>query len=159
MRRALGVGEHVRVLGREPEAPRVGGRVRVVDLEEAGDRLLLEPLARVALVDPGRRGELGRRERVGVAQRPVEAEPPAEVDAEELQRADRALEEALDERVAPVRLGACHRPGRHFRRAAPSDTWPKLGRRDWPEASSAERNLEAGARLAAWQRALRRCVA
>ena len=100
--RALRIGEHVCVLLREPEAPRLGGGVRVVDLEEAGNGLLLEPLARVALVDPGGRREPAGRQRPGVAQRAVEAEPPADVDAEELQRADRALEESLDERVAPV---------------------------------------------------------
>jgi hypothetical protein len=108
VRRALRVGEHIRVLLRQPEAPRLGRRVRIIDLDEAGDGLLLEPLARVALVDARCRGEPTGRERPAVAERQVETEPPADVDAEELQRADRALEEALDERVAPVCLDACH---------------------------------------------------
>ena len=49
-------------------------------------RLLLEPLARVALVDPRGLGELGRGQRSAVRERPVQPEPIADVDGEEIER-------------------------------------------------------------------------
>ena len=64
----------------EAAVRRVG--LGVVDLEDARRRLLLEPLARIALVHAGGVGEAARRERPRVGQRPVEPEPVAEVDAE-----------------------------------------------------------------------------
>ena len=59
VRGVVGVG---RARGRARRAARSGARRRVgvVDLEEAGDRLLLEPLARVARGDAGALGQLGR---------------------------------------------------------------------------------------------------
>ena len=73
----------------------------VIDLEDAGRRLLLEPLARIALVHAGRLGEAARRERPRVGQSAVEAEPVAEIDPEEVHSAERRLEEATHERVSP----------------------------------------------------------
>jgi hypothetical protein len=107
--RVVGVGQHLGVAVRQPEAPvvlRCGG---VLDLEEAGDRLLLEPLACVALVDAGALCEPGRRQRAA-GQRVVEAEPEAEVHAVELERADRRFEEPPHQRVAPLvgRPGTAH---------------------------------------------------
>src|SRR5262249_49260754 len=74
------------------------------DLEDRGDRLLLAPLPRVALVDPGPRGELRRRQPVAVRERRVQPEPPPEVHAEQLQRAESRLEQPLDQRVPPFLL-------------------------------------------------------
>ena len=66
-------------------------------VEDAGDGLLLEPLAGVARVDAGGRGQLGGGRRPGSAQRPVQAEAVAEVDAEQLERAGGGLEQPLVE--------------------------------------------------------------
>jgi hypothetical protein len=63
-------------------------------------RLLLQPLARVALVDARGLRELRGRERAFVGERPVELEDVAEIDGEQIERADRVHEQALDERVA-----------------------------------------------------------
>ena len=77
-------------------------RAASVDVEEAGDGLLLEPLARVARVDAGGVGQLAGGDRAVALDRAVEAEPRAEVHGEELQRAQRGAEQALDEGVAAV---------------------------------------------------------
>ena len=67
---------------------------------QAGDGLLLEPLARVALRDPGPLGQLGRASSGPCSgQRPVQAELGAEVDREQLERAERGAEQALGERL------------------------------------------------------------
>ena len=62
----------------------------------------------VARVDPGRPASPGR-ERVARPQRAVQAEPPPRYAVQD-QRADRPLEETLDEGVPAICLGACHRP-------------------------------------------------
>ena len=67
------VGEHERVLGRQP----VGVRLRVV-LHERARGLHVEPLAHVALERPGAGGELRRRHGLAVGHRLVEAELVAE---------------------------------------------------------------------------------
>ena len=107
VRGVVGVGHDRRVGRGQAVAPLLGVVARVVDLEDAGHRLLLEPLPRVARVDPAARGELARRVGPPVAQRGVEAEPVAEVDAEELERPDRRAEHALVERDrGPLRCRA-----------------------------------------------------
>jgi hypothetical protein len=96
----LAVGEHRRVLRGQPVAALVLGRGRVVDVEQPRDGLLLEPLARVAAADPGPLGQLGRGQpAVPGCERVVEPERRADVDREQLERVQRAAEEALDERV------------------------------------------------------------
>ena len=72
----------------------------VVDVEDPRDRLLLEPLARVALLRPGRLGEALRGEPAALAQHPVVAEAVAEVDGQQLVGAERGPEEAFREGVA-----------------------------------------------------------
>src|SRR5207249_2214169 len=63
----------------------------------------------VALRDPGLGRELPRAARAG-REHPVEAEPLAEVDGRQLERAQGVLEEALHERVPHRRFGGlCHR--------------------------------------------------
>jgi len=55
--------EHIDVLGREPVAPCIRGRQRRIDVEEAGNRLLLEPLASVSGRDARVVREFGSRRR------------------------------------------------------------------------------------------------
>ena len=109
---AVGVEEPLAVpLGQgEPALGR--GRAGVVDREEPGHGLLLEPLASVALVDAGARGELGAGLRPALVERPVQAEPVADVDAGQLHRGEQRAEHALGERLAGLRdrcLGGAHR--------------------------------------------------
>ena len=73
----------------------------VVDLEDAGRRLLLEPLADVALVEARGFGQLLGGRRAAVCECPVEPEAHTEVDGEHVHRAERRAEEPLDESVAP----------------------------------------------------------
>jgi hypothetical protein len=82
----------------QPEPPR--GLVTALGLEDAARRLLLEPLARVALVDARGFRQLRRGQRPTVGKRPVEAEPVSDMNREEIEGADRVHEEPLDERVA-----------------------------------------------------------
>jgi hypothetical protein len=95
------VKQRLVVPGREriPPPSRLGRGI--VDLEDPGRSLLLQPLPDVPLIRPCALGELGRR-RVAVGQGAVEAEPAPEVDSEQIPRAERRLEEALDEGVTPV---------------------------------------------------------
>jgi hypothetical protein len=60
VRRVAGVGQRLGMAVREPEAPLACRRGCVLHLEQAGDRLLLEPLACVALVDARTLREPGR---------------------------------------------------------------------------------------------------
>ena len=71
--------------------------VDVVDGEDAVHRLLLEPLAGVALLGSRALGERGRIERPRFGERAVPAEPVAEVDAEQFERAEGVGEHALRE--------------------------------------------------------------
>ena len=87
------------VAGGEAETAFHRVRLGVVNLEDAGRGLLLEPLPRIALVHAGGVREATRRERPRVGQRPVEAQPVAEIDAVEIHRAQGRLEEATHERV------------------------------------------------------------
>ena len=76
---------------------RVG--VRIVDAENSVRGLLLEPFSDVTLVCPGCGGQLGGSERP-VHERPIEAEPVAEVQGEEIPRPAGCLKQAVDEGVA-----------------------------------------------------------
>jgi len=78
--------------------------------EQVACRLMLEPLARVPLVHPRRLRELGGRQRSFVRERPVETEPRAQVDREEIERPDGVHEETPDQGVAPFGgfSHACH---------------------------------------------------
>jgi hypothetical protein len=71
--RALGVGEHGRMLGRQ----RVALGLRVV-LDVAGRDLAVEPLAHVALGAARALGDFGGRQGPGAGQRVVEPEPVAQ---------------------------------------------------------------------------------
>jgi hypothetical protein len=68
------IRQHRSVLGRQPVGALVGGALGAVDLQEAGHRLLLEPLAGVPDVDSGPLGERGRRERLAAREGVVEAQ-------------------------------------------------------------------------------------
>ena len=61
--------------------------------------MLLEPLARVALVDAAAFGELRGRRRASFCEGPVETEPVAQVDGGHLHGTDDLLEELARERV------------------------------------------------------------
>ena len=70
-----------------------------IDLEQAADGLLLEPLARVARIGPGPRSQLVRGGRTVIGQGPIPAQPLAEVDPGDVEAGDGGGEDALDERV------------------------------------------------------------
>src|SRR5262249_61152475 len=78
---------------------RGGVHIGVVDGQEAGDGLLLEPLAHVALGGAGAGGELTGRRLPAVGECLVEAEPTTEVDRRDLQGVDGGGEQALHQRV------------------------------------------------------------
>ena len=59
-----------------------------VHVEDAGDGLLLEPLARVARIGPGAIGQLFRRRRTVLVEVAVPAQAVTEVDAGEVERRD-----------------------------------------------------------------------
>jgi hypothetical protein len=85
--------------GGQAVAARGGVHVRVVGGQEAGDGLLLEPLAHVALGGAGAGGEFTRRRIPAVGECTVEAEPTTEVDRRDLQGVDGGGEQALHQRV------------------------------------------------------------
>jgi hypothetical protein len=60
----------------------------VVHLEDPGRRLLLEPLADVALVQPRGAGQLVGGRRPAVGERAIEAEAHAEIDGQDVQRTE-----------------------------------------------------------------------
>ena len=76
--------EHINVRGREAVSARVGRRQRRIDLEEAGDRLLLQPLARIARRDAGTARQFRRRHGFTGLQSGVQAELLPQIDAVEL---------------------------------------------------------------------------
>ena len=84
-----------------------GGFVRVVDLDDARHRLLLEPLPRVARRDARAAGQLGGRHRPRARERLVEAEPDSQLDVRELHRRQARAEqppgELLDLRLVGSR--------------------------------------------------------
>jgi hypothetical protein len=99
-RKAVLVEQDLVVALREPVPPGLGLGRRVLDLEDPGYGLLLEPLSSVPLVRAGGGRELARPQRAAVGERTVEAELAADVDAEEVEGAERGAEEPLDERLA-----------------------------------------------------------
>ena len=76
---------------------------RLGDVEDPARGLLLEPLARVSLVDPGRHCELVGRQRAALRERAVQPEPVAQIHAAEIERTDHGSEEPFDEGVALFR--------------------------------------------------------
>ena len=107
--------------GREREAPLLLSDARVLDLQDAGRRLLLQPFARVPRVHAGVRGQIAGRERACFGQRAVQAQAVAQVDGEDVHRSHGRVEQPLDERVSSL-IRAGHRPsrGRPYRRIMPS---------------------------------------
>jgi hypothetical protein len=105
VRQRVPVDQHLGVARRQPIAALVGRGAGVVDLEDAGDRLLLEPFARVALVGAGRGGELGGLRLAVLPQGTVEAEAVAQVDGHDLVGPERRAEETLGECVAGSDVG------------------------------------------------------
>ena len=75
MQGVVGVEQDPGVGGRQAVGARPLVPTAALDLEQPGDGLLLQPLARVALVDAGALGQLGRGRGPAVAQDPAEAEP------------------------------------------------------------------------------------
>ena len=102
---AVAVEQDLVVAGRDPVAALVGCCGHVLDLEDPADRLVLQPLADVALVAARCRRDLGRGGRAA-GECGVEPEPVADVDGVEVVEPEDCFEQALDERIAPVGLGA-----------------------------------------------------
>ena len=100
--------------GRQGVAPLVGRRARIIDIEDAGDRLLLEPFAGVARRDPGAFGEGRCRGRPAIGERPVQPEALPEVDRLELERGRDGGEELGGEGL-PAVAGVEGRCGGHRR--------------------------------------------
>jgi hypothetical protein len=99
------VDEHGAVCGRQPVAALARLGSRIVDGQEPGNGLLLEPLAHVTLGRAGADGELPWRRVAAVGERPVEAEPGAYVDGSNLLRGDHGRKQALDEGVVLCGFG------------------------------------------------------
>jgi hypothetical protein len=76
---------------------------RIVNVDDHRRRLVFEPFSCVALVDPGRRGEFGWRQRAASEERCVEAETGTEVHARQIHRGDRRLEKSFNEGVSTRR--------------------------------------------------------
>jgi hypothetical protein len=70
------------------------------DFQETGDRLLLKPLARVALVDTGRGCQFAGVKQTPIGQHPIQPKALAQVNVEQLQRADQCIEHPPNEGVA-----------------------------------------------------------
>ena len=77
---------------------RVGARI--VDIDDAADGLVLEPLAGVPHMDAGTLGEVGRRRGPAIGEGLVQTEALAEVDRLEVERPEGGLEQASRQRVA-----------------------------------------------------------
>ena len=96
----------------EPVAPLVRSDRRVEHVDQAGDGLLLEPLAGIARVGAARGGDLGDVERAATVQQVVEAELVADVDREDVegaeQRGEHPICEGAGRLLGPVRCrGRC----------------------------------------------------
>src|SRR5688500_20264852 len=75
-----------------------------IDLEDAADLLLLEPLARIAGIRAGAPGELIRGRRSVAGKAAIPAQPVTEIDTDKVEGCDRCRKEAL---------GQCIRSGSH----------------------------------------------
>jgi hypothetical protein len=74
VREVLAVDQHRGVVGGERVQALLRCGTGVLDVDQTGHGLLLEPLARVAGVDPGVPRKLAARHRAVLVERPVEAE-------------------------------------------------------------------------------------
>lgn len=97
------VDEHGPMGAGQPVEALLGRRIRVLDAQEAGDRLLFEPFAHVALGGAGAASQLDGRGVAVVGEGPIEAEPAAQMDRSYLEGADHRSEEPLDERIGGAR--------------------------------------------------------
>src|SRR5690606_19265668 len=93
-RGVLWIDQHTPMLGRKGEAHFREHLVRLDEVQDAGGRLLLQPLARIPAVDTGARGERNRIQRL-VLERLIEAETVTEVDREQLAHCEGRLEQAI----------------------------------------------------------------
>jgi hypothetical protein len=75
----------------------------VVHVEDRSNRLLLEPFACIALVEPRQYSQFGWCQRPSVSECSIEAEASPEVDAQHIHRGNRGLEQALDESITALR--------------------------------------------------------
>ena len=97
--------------GGQGVAARVGAGGDVVDIEQPGHRLLLQPLAGVAGIDPRAGRELGPASRARVAEGGVEPELDAELDRQQVEGAEQAPRTG----VRRARRGGRRRRGRGAR--------------------------------------------
>jgi hypothetical protein len=95
----LRIDEHRLVALRQAKPPLGGGSVRVVNREEAGDGLLLQPLAGVAFARPGTSRELACGRGAALMQGSIEPELVANIDAEDLKGVDHRREYAAGDLI------------------------------------------------------------
>src|SRR4029453_7615907 len=100
----VGVEQHLGVGLGQRIAAGVGGGGAVLDVQQPGPRLLLQPLAGVAVVDAGPLGQLGHGRRPLVPQGLVQVKAQAQPDAGQLVGLDQAPEQPLGQGVAPPGL-------------------------------------------------------
>jgi hypothetical protein len=112
--------EHVEVLGRQPVAACVRGYRRLVDHNEARDRLLLEPLAGIARGDAGFTRKFQWCNGAPCRERRVQPQLLPEINAVQLQRVNRGLQHPRCERLFGHRI----RGGGNY-------LWQRRGRRVW----------------------------
>ena len=105
------VEERLAMAGRQLEATRFRV-VGAVGVEDRRDGALLEPLPDVAPVETGPRRDLRRGRRPQRGECGEQPEALAEVDVEQVERADRVRGDPFGERVAPVRFGGGKPRGR-----------------------------------------------
>jgi hypothetical protein len=115
------------------EAPLEFWLGRVVDLHDAGRRLLLEPLPRVTHIDAGPLGEFPGRAGAVLSEYAIEAQPVTEVDREHIHRGHGGGEQSFDEGIARLIRGGHRNP----LPAADTSIMPSLGRNSQLDGSSA----------------------
>ena len=96
----IGVEQDGGMALRERELTGFGVGADIVDVEDPADGLVLEPFARVARMDAGTLGQLGRGRGAAVRQRPVQPEPIAQVHGLQVEGPERGAHQAAGELVA-----------------------------------------------------------
>jgi hypothetical protein len=87
----VGIGEDRDVLRRQPVAAGQRASGRVVHLQQPAGRVMFQPFPHVPLRGAGPPGQLRRGRRAVHGERPVQPQPLAQIDGEQLQRPDHVM--------------------------------------------------------------------